>query len=1078
MKAFNREILREIKNTSGRFMAILAIVALGVSFYAGFRTSNIDMKITGDDYFDGQNLMDIRVVSTYGINRKDVLAIENTEGVEKVYPSYNIDALAVSGPTQMVVKVHGIAESGASGGEAEIAPGGGAVNVPDIVEGRMPAAANEAVAERDFFTVYGIKPGDSVELKSGKKEDIRYELKNTKFTLVGIVNSVYYVSTAERGPSSIGSGSVHFFMYIPERNFRKNVFSEAFVTVEGARAARCFQNEYEDLVKPVYARLEELGKTRVRERYLEAVDMAYNDITAAADGLAEFMASAADEIEAMHTEIAEANAILDEARRELTVKSAELGGGRRDFEAAAEAARSGGAALDEAAEEALAASRLYAAAGTEINEAIAALETEAAGLSEKEALARAGYMDDAQALAGYLDEIAGARAEIGKARGALQRELESASAAVEAARGALAEVLAARAELDAESSGLPAMQAQIRDGEIRVLGGYASLGRNINELDRKAAQLAEAEAEAAAAAREIELQIAVARKAVNNAETPKWYVYDRDDNPGYTGYFNDADSIEAIGNLFPLLYFIVAALVSLTTMTRLVEERRTEIGTLKSLGYGDYRIISKYVIYAVIPTLFGGVAGGLIGMRFYPAIILSAYDTLYTTPPPVYIMDAGACALGITMALTATLAATVSACANELRASPTVLMRPKPPKLGAKIFLEKLPFFWKGIKFVWKVTIRNIFRYKKRLFMTAAGIAGCTGLLLTGFGLRDSIDAMIRLHFEEVNRFDFQIAFADGAKKSEREAVAKMLRESPVVAGSTFFRQKQYDASGGADSKTASVNVVTPSDADILYEFTSIRDRLTHNKIGLPDSGTVITEKLAQHLGVAQGDRIYFANAGAGAETEVAGIAEYYFGHYAYMTNGLHSGLFGKEPEYNGVYVKFGDHTEEQKKTLANAILKKKGVVAVFFTSDIVETFDEVIESLNFVVYIMIASAAALAVIVLLNLTSINISERKRELATIEVLGFYDKEVSSYIYRENVVLTLIGAVAGLGLGVVLHSNVIRMAETEIMMFGRDINTSSYIISMLLTFLFAYVVNLVTARKLRAIDMVEALKAVE
>jgi len=406
-------------------------------------------------------------------------------------------------------------------------------------------------------------------------------------------------------------------------------------------------------------------------------------------------------------------------------------------------------------------------------------------------------------------------------------------------------------------------------------------------------------------------------------------------------------------------------------------------------------------------------------------------------------------------------------------------MRPKPPKRGARIFLERIPPLWNSFTFTWKVTIRNIVRYKKRFYMTITGIAGCTALLMTGFGLLDSITSMIYLQFGNVSLYDMTISFTDTAKQSDLDSVENLLRGSSIVRGHMPLRQKIYDAGAvGEDRGTKSVYLSSPSDAAAFSSFVNLRGRLTHEKFDIPLDGAIITEKLASQLNAWKGDSIYIDDDGERLEMTVSDIVENYYMHYVYIHEGLYVDLFGEKPENNTMYVLLGGHTEEQKRELANDILEKKGVGAIFLTSSVYNTLNSVLDSLNFVIFVLIFSAAALAVVVLLNLTNINISERKRELATIEVLGFFDREVSAYVYRENIVLTLIGAVAGLVLGVWLHAFVIQTAETDFMMFGRQIKTESFVYSMLLTILFASLINIITSRKLRKIDMVEALKSVE
>ena len=1070
-RAFRKDVVREIKNTFGRFIAIFLMVFLGVAFFTGIGSTGIDMKMSGDLYFTENNLMDIRVVSTYGINDNDIAAMRAVEGVEAVYPSYNTDALVNNGDAQIIVKLHGLAA------------GPDTVNTPGLISGHMPAAENEAVAERGFVNALGLKIGDSFTLESGKKTDLRDSLKNVRFKLTGVITSVYYVSIAERGSSSIGSGAANYYLYIPESNFRRNVYSEAFVTVKGARDVQCFSDEYEDLVAEVSGRLEELGKTREKARYVEATDIAYRSLDSMEAELGVSKISAEGEFDSFGESISAARKSLEKAKRELLASQAEISGGVRELGFALDRIRGGIAALNDADEAALSKARELAAVSHELGEAVSDLNRAALGLEEKEALLHALLMDDPETLIGHINDLARARAEIAKNRDLLQKNREAAYAGERAANEARAAIAASRMKLEEDLNALLKQKAELSDGEIGLVRGYIGVYHGFGELDRQMRQLEERQDESRQLMEDSQVRLEAAKKALRDLDKPKWYVTDRDSNPGYSGFFGDADKVEAIGKVFPFIFFIVAALVSLTTMTRLVEERRIEIGTLKSLGYGDYKIMSKYLIYAGIPTILGGLAGGAFGMSFLPITIITAYQSLYTIPKAVMAIHAGYWAVGAAISVVCTLAATLASCAYELRAPPAILMRPKPPKRGARIFLERVPLFWRSLTFIWKVTIRNIVRYKKRFYMTIAGIAGCTALLMTGFGLRDSIDSLIRLQYGEVNLYDITVSFMDTAKKSDKEAALDLLGGSAIVRGVMPFRMKTYDAGAyktgkGGDMGEISANLVVPADAASLNSYISLRERVSHKKLAVTETGVLITEKLAARLGAGPGDSIYIDRDGERLGFKIGGISENYYLHYIYMHEAMYTDLFGEKPEYNAMYVTLGEHGEEQKHELTNSLLEKKGVGAIFLTSTVFNAFNRVINSLNFVIFILIVSAAALAVVVLMNLTNINISERKRELATIEVLGFYDKEVSAYIYRENIVLTVIGAAAGLALGVALHSFVIRTAETDFMMFGRKIRPESFFYSAALTLAFAAIVNVFTGRQLRKIDMVEALKSVE
>jgi len=597
------------------------------------------------------------------------------------------------------------------------------------------------------------------------------------------------------------------------------------------------------------------------------------------------------------------------------------------------------------------------------------------------------------------------------------------------------------------------------------------------DISGQTALLAAQRAEAEAALGEAQARLEAQTAALNEMDEPEWYVLDRGANPGYTSFVEDTDKVQAIGRVFPLIFFIVAALVSLTTMTRLVEERRTEIGTLKSLGYGGMRIASKYLIYAMAPTLLGGLAGGFVGMKLFPQLIITAYSMLYIMPPPVVPIHFGYWAVSLGLAVSCTVLAALFACLNELRAVPSALMRPKAPKAGKRILWERIPFVWQALSFTYKVTIRNLTRYKKRFFMTVIGIGGCTALLVTGFGLRDSISDIIGLQYGAINQYNMTVTFRDGAKSGDLDNIAARLAANPYIKMQTRLRQKVVDAGAGI-SAMKTVNLVVPENESAFERFVVFRDRLSGEVYTFSEAGVIITEKLSRETGLLAGDSIVLDVEGVIVSVPITAVTEHYFLHYVYMPPVLYASLFGEAAEYNAIYARTADDSKPAQNELAALVLDEAGVAGISFAKTVQDIFTDMINNLNFVIVVLIVSAGALAFVVLLNLTNINISERVRELATIAVLGFTDREISAYVYRENAVLTVIGAGVGLVFGVFLHQYVIQTVETDMFMFGMQVRPMSFLYAVVLTFVFSAVVNVITAGKLTKIDMVEALKSVE
>lgn len=581
-------------------------------------------------------------------------------------------------------------------------------------------------------------------------------------------------------------------------------------------------------------------------------------------------------------------------------------------------------------------------------------------------------------------------------------------------------------------------------------------------------------------AREQEIISATQQASVEQSKAvrAKWYIYDRSVLPEYTGYGDNADRMKAIGQVFPVLFFLVAALISLTTMTRMVEEQRTLIGTFKALGYGRHSIAAKYIGYAFLATVGGSVLGVLAGEKILPYIIITAYRIMYPHMDVVripYNMYYGLFA--VLAALACTLSATLFSCFHEMREQAASLMRPPTPKQGKRVFLERIPFLWKRMNFIWKATVRNLIRYKKRFFMTVFGIGGCMSLLLLGFGLKDSIFDIAALQYTQIQQYDGSIILKGEASPEEKEETSMKLNSDNRVRNTAVNLLQQVEVSHGGRTKDLYLNV--PQDVKAFSGLVTFRNRITHKKYKLDGDGAVLTEKMAKMLDAKVGDTIYIQDSVKGeVPVKIDNICENYMGHYLYLSRGLYRQLYGKEPSYNSIYYSMKEESLGKLEEVGESVLETKGALSVSYVSTMVQQLEDMLGSLNIVMIVLLISAGMLAFVVLYNLNNINITERKRELATLRVLGFFDKEVAAYVYRENIILTLIGSAAGIAMGILLHKYVIVTVEIDTAMFGRNIGFSSFVYSFLITLGFSFFVNGVMYFKLKKINMVESLKSVE
>lgn len=648
-----------------------------------------------------------------------------------------------------------------------------------------------------------------------------------------------------------------------------------------------------------------------------------------------------------------------------------------------------------------------------------------------------------------------------------------------------------KAQMESGEQQIAQTRQQLTEGEAQIAEARQTLADARAELEDGKAELAEKEQELADAKQEYEdgyaeaqpeladarQQIADGEQELKDLEKPEWYVMDREDVTSAKGFADDAERIDNIGQVFPWVFFLVAALISLTTMTRMVEEQRQQIGTLKALGYRDGAIAVKYLCYAMLATVTGAVIGVVIGEKLFPWVIMNAYGMLYLGLPEYLTpLNWEQGLLAILTSIACTGLATLFSCWREMRAKPSELMRPEPPKNGRRVLLERVTILWKHLSFTQKSTVRNLFRYKKRFFMTVIGIGGCMGLMLVGFGLQDSITAIAKNQFVEL--FTYQAAVVVNSESKEQKDALREQAEMFDGMGSTLemFAQN-VELTAGDESMSAIMEV--PQDPSVVDQFFTFRDRRSKESYEFPEDGIAISEKTAKMLGVSVGDTIKVGEENKeGREVTISIIIENYVEHYIFMAPSLYESVWQETPDYNQILMKYEDTSDRYEENLGQMMIEQDGVVGVTFVSDLEAEIDDMLQALNIVIVVLIVSAGLLAFVVLYNLNNINITERKRELATLKVLGFYDMEVAEYVYRENVILTILGILAGAGIGLALHQYIIHTVEVDMMMFGRTVFPRSYLFSGLLTLVFSLFVNYMMYYRLKKIDMIESLKSVE
>ena len=1099
--AYRKNIIREVKSTKSRFLSIFGIVLLGVAMLTGLMSVAPDMRTAGDRYFRESRLCDLRVVSTLGLTRADIDQIAAVEGVEAVMPVKSMDCEVQNelGDT-LVMRAQSLTEDRSPDNPDYL-------NQLILQEGRYPETSGECVVQGLGF-INGIALGDTVTLLA-ENED----LSPMTLTVVGVVQTPTNFSI-DHETSTAGDGDLDFIAFVLPEDLTADYYTTCYLTVEGASALDTYSAEYDDVVAAVSDRLETLGEGRAVLRRAEIVGDAQAELDEARQEYEEKKAEAEQKLAEAQAELDEAQAELDEARAELEKGEREYADGKAQLakqrQNLPDTLASGAneilvsesrlLALEDQADEIELAVHLLDViqpildyAGQLLDEAEQRLEQAAQDPeSDPEQLAQAQQAYDS-ALEFYT--------RIAEKVNAYQAQLDSAKRELYNA-GLLTSPDISNDEL------LTQLNTKIREMRLALLQGQLSISTAYGDLEKAdqlledsraqlddgwaryedgAAKLEEGRAEFEKQKADAQKQLDDAEDKINDAQAQideiaacEWYVLDRDTLTSFVTFEQNADRIGDIARVFPVFFFLVAALVALTTMTRMVEENRQQIGTLKALGYSNRAISAKYLIYALAASLSGALAGILIGFAGFPSVIWYAYSIMYSVPTFRIIYYPHLIVISLLVSVLVIGAATLSACHAALTEKPATLMLPKAPPAGKRIILEHITPLWKRMSFSQKVTARNLLRYKKRFFMTLLGVAGCTALLLVGFGLQDSIMEIVDKQYAELIHYDLTISLTSEKALTETRGLSSVLQDGTQIQFSAPFYTKSMTVSN-AEQDEGTVTLTIPSDDASISRYVTMRTRVGHEEIPFDaEHGVVLTEKTAENLGVSVGDSIWLhTDDGARVALTVTGVTENYINSALYVSAAVYETLVGPVPACNTVFaLSTCGEDEAACDALSRALLEKNYVSSVAFVEDTASTFTNVISCIDYVVLLVIVCAAALAAVVLYNLININIAERKKELATIKVLGFFDKEVHRYIFREIYLNSFLGALAGLVIGVPLHQFIIRTVEIDQMMFIRQIALSSYFYSVGLTMVFTVAVSLFMRRLVDRISMVESMKAPE
>ena len=1106
-KALLKDCFKEIIKGFKRFISILLIVLLGVGFFAGIKATSPDMKLTLDTYFDDKNVMDIQVISTLGLTDDDITELKKLDLIENAEGTYQTDAVVTAGDKQVVVKLESLASS---------------INALQVTSGRLPENQNECVVEEAFLqgTEYNI--GDTIKVQvdnitDDDGNDISV-LKTNDLQIVGTVRSPMYIST-DRGTTKLGSGVINYYLYVSPDNINANIYTNIYLTVNGAKDLKCYDDKYKDLIKQAEDEIEKIADARKEARYNALFDKANQKLqdaknefeTQKADGEKQLqdaedeINSAKNQLEKGRNEVAanraKANNEFKEAGKQLQDAKNTLEQNENDFNAKKQEAEKQISDYETSLNELKQIQTQYNNLQTTLSTSkaqLAALQKQLEELESKdnqitnEVGENTTNEEQIESLKKQIEDLNSSISKIEAGLLVINKQLQAqgitdinqtVSTTETAIQTAKEELENGQKQIDSAKAELQTREEQLNSTKSST---YAELNSAEKKLDDSEKQIEEAEAELAKSRGEFNSKIADAEKElddaeeeVNSIERPTWYILDRQQNAGYVSYMQDTDRVANLAQVFPIVFFIVAALISLTSMTRMVEEQRVQIGTLKALGYNKLQIAAKYIIYATLATVIGGAIGLVIGFSLLPKVIADIYAMVYDVPNVILAFNMTYATAGMAAAMVCTIGATIISCYKTLKQKPATLMRPKAPKPGKRVLLERITFIWKRLNFTQKVTVRNIFRYKKRFLMTIIGVGGCTALIIAGFGLRDAISSMIPSQYGKIDLYNASVTLKDEYKNEELENIDNILKDYEYTED--VLNANVQSVTIDKNDNTQSIQLIVPQTPENLSNFIVLESRTNNDeKYALDDTGVIITEKLSKLLDIKVGDEIKIVNSDDKAcSVKVNAITENYIYHYIYMTPNLYNELYDTRVGYNVVYVNTIEMTEEQEDTLGEQILSNSDYISgVTFMSNTESIFSEVMNNMDLVVWILIISAGLLAFVVLYNLLNANITERIRELATIKVLGFYDKEVYDYISRETIILTIIGMLVGVGGGYFLTLYIIKTCEIDMLMFNPQITVWSYLFGVLITALFAIIVNIITYFSLKKIDMIESLKSVE
>ena len=1003
---------RKIWKSKGRFLSLILIVILGTSFFAGVRETASDMIKTLDNYYDETNLYDFKIVSTMGLTDDDIASLEEIEGIKKVEGTYSFDTL-IDGNA---VKVSALSD----------------ISEVTLVDGRMPKNNNECLGEEGYYNI-----GDTIKI-----EDDTYLESNT-CEVVGTINSSSYIYE-NKGISTVGDGKLDSLIYVPKNNFKLDYYTEIYLLAEGTKNELSYSDSYDEIIEKVNKELQELKPLRETARYEEILKDAMDKVAEAENELNSVKAENETKFNDALTELNSNKIKLDEGLEEYNSSLYTL---NKTKESTEEEINNGFNALESAKTEfnnALASTGLTVESLQPtldtINTNITQLEEQLKGLDPSDSL----Y----ETLNARLNELKTNKTNI-------ETLINTNNTLTERENTLNSSLSTWNNEYSKALKELESAKKEIDDGYRELEKGYNEYNTNYNLYLEEIANY--------------EREINDAKAEIQNIEKPVWYLLTRSDLTGYTSFYESATKVDSIAAVFPIFFILIAFLMAFNTMNRMIEEERSEIGAFISLGIRKSTIAFSYLLYVFIACILGLVIGLSIGYTLIPRILYTVYAASFTIPELSTYANPYACLIIVLTTIILMSLVVFITLIKDFKLAPATILRPESPKAGKKILLEHIKPFWRHLSFSWKITLRNLFRYKKRIFMTVLGIAGCTALLLTGFGIKDSLSDLLDIQYGDITHYDATLVLNDDVDLDE---VTKSLTDNNLT---NYTNTNISSFTFKANNKNLDFTLIAFMNEDSVDDYVTLKS-LDGSDLNLSDDGVIITEKMAELLNAEVGKNISIRNSDNELFiVKVSGITENYISNFMYMNSTYYKEIFDDD-SYNSYLVNLDDSINKEK--LSNNLLDTGYFGAIQYTEDNMDMFNDIIAGMNNIVYLIIAFSSFLAITVLYNLTIININERKREIATLKVLGFRDREVSSYVYRETIILTIVGIIVGIFLGFSLNTFVLMIAETDEILFIKIIKPLSYVLSFIIIVVFSVIVQVITYFILKRVDMIDSLKSVE